>query len=271
MGDVMRILRRIGELPGWKRFGFEVAIILVGVGLALLANQWVSDATRAKETRQALNAVERDLIALLLISSERLAVEPCRVDQVETLAGRLRQSDGQWTGTIPESLNRDDSPMVLPMVLRSPIRNWPAGSWNALLASDIAIHMDRDVFVLLGVVFDLVRQIQTLQADALALRGRLSHLGVSGPLDAAERREAYAVLGELSAMEGLLSVLSGQMRSLLVAYRYQYPGRLGSLTDDPVGVTQAFIEAAIDIYGECVDSSEFQPVRDQIAALRATP
>ena len=263
------MLRRIGELPGWKRFGFEVAIILVGVGLALVANQWVGDASRAKETRQALNAVERDLITLLLISSERLAVEPCRVDQVEALADRLKESDGHWTGTIQESLNRDHGPMVLPMVLRSPIRNWPAGSWNALLASDIAIHMDRNVFVLLGVVFDLVAQIQALQAQALALRGRLSHLGMSGPIDAAQRRDAYAVLGELSAMEGLLSVLAAQMRSLLVAYEYQYSGRLGSLSDDPSSVIQAFIEAAIDIYGACVDSTEFKPIQDHISALTA--
>lgn len=38
----MRFFRQIGDLKGWKRFGFEVGIIVVGSGITLIAQDLIS-------------------------------------------------------------------------------------------------------------------------------------------------------------------------------------------------------------------------------------
>ena len=101
----MRFFRPIGDLKGWKRFGFEVAIIVIGLGITLIAQDLISNANRARATREAIDAVEVDLVQLYLHSSERLAVEPCRREQVRALADRIERSNGYWTAELPESIN----------------------------------------------------------------------------------------------------------------------------------------------------------------------
>ena len=54
----MRFFRRIGELKGWKRFGFEVGIIAIVLSITLIAQELIPNASRARETRQAVDAVE---------------------------------------------------------------------------------------------------------------------------------------------------------------------------------------------------------------------
>ena len=132
----MRFFRQIGDLNGWKRFGFEVAIIIVGLGITLIAQDLISNANRARATREAIDAVEVELVMLYLHSSERLAVEPCRREQIRALADRIERSNGYWTAEIPESINRNTEHMVLPRVLRSPRRPWSDATWRALLASE---------------------------------------------------------------------------------------------------------------------------------------
>lgn len=52
----MRFFRKIGDLTGWKRFGFEVAIIVFGLGITLIAQDLISNANRAKRARPSMRS-----------------------------------------------------------------------------------------------------------------------------------------------------------------------------------------------------------------------
>ena len=237
----MRFFRQIGDLKGWKRFGFEVAIIVVGLGLTLIAQDLISNANRARATREAIDAVEVELVMLYLHSSERLAVEPCRREQIRALGDRIERSNGYWTAEIPESINRNTEHMVLPRVLRSPRRPWSDATWRALLASDAAIDMDRQRFMQISAVFVATEGYRERQDAAFDLAGELSHLAISGPFDAAQRREAYAKLSRLASMEGIMTVHARQAREAIMAFDFQNERRFFRFTSSADGGIANFI------------------------------
>jgi hypothetical protein len=261
----MRFFRPIGDLKGWKRFGFEVAIIVIGLGITLIAQDLISNANRARATREAIDAVEVDLVMLYLHSSERLAVEPCRREQVRALADRLERSDGYWTAEIPESINRNAEQFVLPRVLRSPRRNWSDATWRALLVSDAAIEMDRQRFNQISAVFVSTEGYRRQDA-AFDLAGELSHLSISGPFDAAQRREAYATLSRLASMEGIMTVHARQAREAIMAFEFQNERRFFRFTSSTDGGIADFIANTVATYGACVDTTQFQPFIDDLNA-----
>ena len=262
----MRFFRPIGDLKGWKRFGFEVAIIVIGLGITLVAQDLIANANRARDTREAIDAVEVDLVMLYLHASERLAVEPCRREQFRTLADRLERSNGYWTAEIPESINRNVEHMVLPRVLRSPRRPWSDATWRSLLASDAAIDMDRQRFNQISAVFVATEGFRERQDAAFDLAGELSHLSISGPFDAAQRREAYAKLSRLATMEGIMTVHARQAREAIMAFDFQNERRFFRFTSSTDGDIADFITSTVATYGACVDTTQFQPFIDDLNA-----
>lgn len=262
----MRFFRQIGDLKGWKRFGFEVAIIVVGLGLTLIAQDLISNANRARATREAIDAVEVDMVTLYLHASERLAVEPCRREQFRALAERIERSNGYWTAEIPESINQNAEDMVLPRVLRSPRRPWSDATWRALLASDAAIDMDRRRFIQISAVFVATEGFRERQDAAFDLAGELSHLAISGPFDAAQRREAYAKLSRLASMEGIMTIHARQARAAIMAFDFQNKRRFVRFTSSRDGGIADFVANTVATYGACVDTTQFQPFIDDLNA-----
>jgi hypothetical protein len=262
----MRFFRKIGGLTGWKRFGFEVAIIVVGLGFTLIAQELITNANRARETREAIDAVEVDLVMLYLHSSERLAVEPCRREQFRLLADRIERSNGYWIAEIPESINRNAEHMVLPRVLRSPRRPWSDATWRSLLASDAAIDMDRQRFIQISAFFVATEGYRERQDAAFDLAGELSHLAISGPLDAAQRRDSYAKLSRLAAMEGIMTVHARQAREAIMAFDFQNERRFFRFTSSTDGDIADFVANTVATYGACVDTMQFQPFIDDLNA-----
>lgn len=261
----MRFFRAIGDLKGWKRFGFEVGIIVIGLGITLIAQDLISNANRARATREAIDAVEVDLVMLYLHSSERLAIEPCRREQVRALAERIQSSNGFWTAETPESINRRADTMVLPRVLRTPHRPWSDATWRALLASDAAINMDRQRFTHISAIFSSAQMLRDRQVAAFDLSGEISHLSMSGPLDATQRRDVYATLNRLASMEGIMTVHARQVHQALTEIEFDNEQRFIRFTSGDVDLAD-FIASDVEIYGACVDTTQFQPFIDDLNA-----
>lgn len=261
----MRFFRQIGDLKGWKRFGFEVAIIVIGLSITLIAQELITNANRARATREAIDAMEVDLVMLYFFSSERLAIEPCRREQVRALADRIQNSNGFWTADIPESINLNADTMVLPRVLRTPHRPWSDATWRALLASDAAINMDRQRFTHLSSVFASAQMFRDRQVAAFDLSGELSHLTISGPFDATQRRDTYAAFSRLASMEGIMTVHARQVREALTQIEFNNEQRFVRFTSGEVDLAE-FIAKDVEIYGACVDTTQFQPFIDDLNA-----
>lgn len=262
----MRFFRQIGELKGWKRFGFEVAIIVIGLSITLIAQELITSATRARATLQATNAVDAELMASYAYASERMAIEPCRREQIRDLAERLRNANGVWTADVPEGINLSSGEMVLPRVVRTPVRPWSDAAWQALLDSDAAIELDRQRFADLSIVYRSIQLFRDKQDEALRLGGELSHLAISGPLDAAQRRDAYAVLGRLAVIEGMMTIHAMQVREALQGIGFENERRFYRFEPGGDFDLAALIRSDIETYGACVDTTQYQPFIDELNA-----
>ncbi len=116
-------------LHGWREFLGEVAIIVLGVLIALGAEQMVENWHWREQVRDGREALREDFVVILINASEREAEDKCIRGRLAYLRTLL---DGH-SGNLP-ALGHVGSP---------PARPWYPASWDSLVASDVSAHMNR--------------------------------------------------------------------------------------------------------------------------------
>lgn len=267
----MRFTRRLGSLTGWKTFAFEVMIVVVGVIIAIYANNLAANSVRKHEMRQTMRAVETDLLNFLLLMTERTSLEPCRLEQESALLAKLQEEGDHWEGYTQSELNEGNTLTVLPMVLRMPLRVMTSSGWQAATENDSAVYLDRDLYNSLNYVFETVDFLLARRDEIWRLKGRLSQLAIGGPISPEQRRDAIALLGEISALEGAYYINGLQMRNLIVSqidFRTDAAARfLGESPEEFANLLKQTVETVRSVYGACVAPTEYQPAVDLFERL----
>lgn len=191
-------------LHGWREFAGEVGIIVLGVLIALGAEQAVERwhwNEQAGDAREALRAEVQD--DDLPQAYARLAMAPC-------LDGRLRDLQLALDAHIDRA-----SVVRLARGYSPPSRTWDAEAWNAVVATGVLAHGGSQKLVRWSLPYRMVivlgpRNI-TEHNDLIDLR---SISDAPGQLTAAERDRAVVALEHLRADES--QMMSGS-RVLLAA------------------------------------------------------
>ena len=268
----MRFFRRMaGSGAGWKTFFFEVIIVVVGVIIALLANHFVTQLNRRADMLEMMRGVELDLLTIVQVASERLATEPCRLEQERHLLALLQRDDPFWQPEVSAALNTGLDSQAVPSVLRMPIRNWPETAWRAAASSDSVFALDRVQVTGLNDVFEIAADVNFTMDELREKKAQLSHLAIEGEISAAQRRDAIALLADISTLESLLVVnVTDAREAILNYYDFQTDAMLTEL-DFSVQVAEAslaeLIETGRSIYGDCVQASEYAPLVDLTEGL----
>ena len=268
----MRFLRRLsGTRTGWKTFLFEVAIVVFGVIIALLANQVVTQINRRADMLETMRIVEADLLIIVQYASERLAAEPCRLEQERQLLTLLQRDDPYWEPEISASLNMGFDSQAVPSVLRMPIRGWPETAWQAATSSDSVFALDRLQVSILNDLFESATSVNSTMDELREKKALLSHLAIAGEISPTQRREAIALLADISTLDSLLVVnITGVREVILNYYDFQTDAMLTEF-DLSVEVAEAslaeMIETGRSIYGACVQASEYAPFVDLTEGL----
>jgi hypothetical protein len=117
-------------LHGWREFAGEVGIIVVGVLIALAAEQVVEDWSWKNRVHQAEASMEKEIADDDGPQAyERLAMRPCiarELDQAEQALIAERDSG---------------SPFVPQPLTAPPFRTWDENSWLAAVSSQATSHM----------------------------------------------------------------------------------------------------------------------------------
>ena len=268
----MRFLRRLtGTRAGWKTFIFEVTIVVFGVLIALLANHVVTQLNRRADMLEMMRGVESDLLAIVQIASERLATEPCRLEQERHLLALLQRDDPFWEPEVSAALNTGFDSQAVPSVLRMPIRTWPETAWRAAASSDSVFALDRVQVTGLNDVFETAAHVNSTMDELREKKAQLSHLAIGGEISAAQRRDAIALLADISTLESLLVVnMTGARVGILNYYDFQTDAMLteNDYTAEEVEAALAeMIGTGRSIYGECVQASEYEPLVDLLEKL----
>ena len=130
-------------LHGWREFIGEVAIIVLGVLIALSAEQGIENWHWSQQLASGREALRLDYQTIVANAKEREAEDQCIRARLLFLRNIL-----------------DSHPDALPAlghVGSPPARSWYPTSWDSLVASEVSAHMKREDLIAFGSIAQQAR------------------------------------------------------------------------------------------------------------------
>jgi hypothetical protein len=194
-------------LQGWRQLAAEVGIIVVGVLIALGAQQVVENLHWRGEVREADGRMREDTITSLNNASERFAIDPCLKTRLAELRDSLLLDRPIWPGSRASFAN-DVYKSGFPSVYRTPNRPWLQESWNTALNGEVLNHFKPDRVRQFAFIFDDVALLEQTQADEVATSSDLGDLAFAGRMSAQERRTNLKLVARLDALDARMLFLA---------------------------------------------------------------
>jgi hypothetical protein len=163
-------------LHGWREFIGEVAIIVIGVLIALGLEQVVEHLREGKLSREAQETIRAEIGSDLGQLANRMRTEPCIKRKLDELAGFIDRASGSQAGEIPHWIGR-------PQVWQMDATRWDAASQSgraSLLSGEDQAHFS-DIYGSLKAVQESENAEQVLWAQLRSLeeQARLSETAAS--------------------------------------------------------------------------------------------
>jgi len=187
-------------LHGWREFAGEVGIIVVGVLIALGAEQLVSDWQWRRDVRDADRRMSEELSFDVALAYDRFAIDPCLRPRLAELRDQLTSDGPTWPGSRVKLAN-DLFKSGFPPVYRTPGRPWAEASWQNAQTSEVIGHFRVDRAQQLGGLFDTVASLKQAQSEEEHMSESLGDLAFAGPISSAERRAALKTVASLDALD----------------------------------------------------------------------
>ena len=196
-------------IHGWRTFAGEVGIIVLGVLIALGAQQVASNLQDRSVAREALRDVTDELNDGLASVALRHFAEPC----VDRRLAELRTIFAQWA--------RSGSFVTPQWVAQSPIVEVNFPRYEAALSAGRIALLPGETQYRIGAVVEGLRRFDRLQRDERLVWGRLRLLQ-SGPamLGSGDRTMLLGELQDASAMNYEAKVATQQVLPLARQYGY---------------------------------------------------
>ena len=231
-------------LHGWREFAGEVGIIVVGVLIALGAEQMVQNLHWRAEVRETDQRVQKDVVANLTNAEERFAIDPCLRPRLTELRDALLIDRPIWPGSQARFAN-DVYKSEFPSVYRTPVRPWIETSWHTAQNGETLSHFDPDRVQQLAPLFDDADALREMQAEEVSASEDLGDLAFPGSITAAERRSHLKTVAKLDALDS---------RILYLAQLLRVDARNAGIAPDPNSVREA-VKQQRAYRGACVKST----------------
>lgn len=234
-------LMRLTPPHGWNAVAWELAIVTLGVFVALGAEQVVSNWHWQGEVRDSDRRISNELGDNLANAYERLAINNCLEPRLAELRDELIKGEPLWTGNRAGFANDIYHP-VFPPVYRTPNRPWPKDAWETALNGEILAHFRPERVAQFAALFDEVSSLQRSQSEELDLAASLGDLAFTGPITASERRANLKLVAKAAALNARIVFQSRRM--------LKDAARVG-LSPDP-GILKENLAEQRRYRGECV-------------------
>jgi hypothetical protein len=241
-----RLTQHVNE-QNWFALVLDFVIVVIGVGLALMAEQWISDGQKRADLIEAQDNLEMDLLANYFNAKERIALSDCRESSLRELGERLLKPGEKW-----EPIHRTDSDrnggLAFAAVLRSPSRVWGSRIWEAELGRGTFNTLDAERRYLLNRVFVQGSETGELQDRIQAAQARLKALSQVTELSRADRLRYFEIVAEIDQDSFDIELRSGQIVTAIETIGFEYDEE--ELTEIREMVTEQNTGATA-VYGEC--------------------
>lgn len=191
-------------LHGWRQFAGEVGVIVLGVLVALGAQQIAEDWSWRNRARQATDVLREEVQGHFKESAEVVMAQPCIDQQLSTLEEQLDRSERQLA---PRYFEEGFGSFVL----RAPSRPWSDNKWRTINDEGVASHLAKDLRDNLG---DHYGQVAIMREDNRAadqLQWRLSVLAEPVAMDAGARSRVSEEIAEARGRYRYMSLVGNQI------------------------------------------------------------
>ena len=194
-------------LHGWREFAGEVGVIVLGVLLALGAQQLVSDWQWRRDVRDSDERMRTELSFDLALAYERYAIDPCLRPRLAELRDELMRNDPTWPGSRAR-FAKDFYKSEFPSVYRTPNRGWSQATWLTALDGGVIGHFKPDRVEQLSASFADVAILDRIQTEEADESETLGDLAFAGPITPAERRANLKRVAKLDALDARMLAIS---------------------------------------------------------------
>ena len=187
-------------LHGWREFAGEVGIIVIGVLIALGAEQVVEDWRWRTHVAEAKEDLASELYQALYASRERATGQNCFDRKLDRLGALIEQPQRR---RLPGDVEI------------APIRAWSTSAWDSAIASEAVTHMKPDDRTQYARVYSLIRTTRDLNLDEFKTASQLDMLQRDGSLNEQSKDRLLAAVAELRGYNRLLGLIGGQLSTHL--------------------------------------------------------
>jgi hypothetical protein len=179
--------RRFSPSMGWTAFWSEILIVVLGVVIALAANEAMQEWSWRGKVGDGKARLLDETANVFEWSAEQYATQPCIQAQLDRLTRRLLESGDvlEPAPTYSESSSEHSSRFVV----RLPYRPWHMPTWESLVADGTATRFSSQAQAYYSSLATLTDVNRDLRIESNQSTGRLLALSHPVPLDASARRE----------------------------------------------------------------------------------
>lgn len=203
-------LIRLNPPNGWNAVAWELTIVVVGVLIALGAQQAVEERRWRDEVRLTEDALTIEIAESVLHASERQMVNRCLSDRLTRLISKVSSNEGAWSGDpLPLPPAASSVKITTPMAYRTPNRPWNDDVWVATQNGGVFNHMPRERVAAFAKVYARMKGLRKVNEFEHQVFPELLYLSFDTRLDDAARQRALATLGKLDWLNGTI-LLDGE-------------------------------------------------------------
>lgn len=202
---------RFSPSMGWRAFLSEIVIVVLGVVIALAANEAVDEWNWRNKVKEAEARLQYDITWAFLWEAEKYVSVPCVDAQLAALSRNVLESGDTLKPQPIVTSNR-----TVQAVVRLPNRPYRFPTWDALVADGTATHFTSQRQVFLSGVSNNQALSRESMAEMRRLRGRLMVMREPLPLDPAVRADLLTSINELRSIITVES-LNAQQRMRRIA------------------------------------------------------
>lgn len=196
---------------GWRAFWSEIVIVVLGVAIALAANEAVEKWNWRNNVEDGEARLQVDVHWAFLWAAEKYASQPC-VDAQLAALGRTVLDSGTTLAPVPLITNA----LGMQYVVRMPNRPYRFPVWDALLADGTASHFPPQRQAFMGRISDDMLNSSRSEAEIRSLMGRLLVMRDPITLDPAVRASLLTDINQLRSLNAI-EALNAQQRMRRIA------------------------------------------------------
>ena len=203
-------LMRLKPPNGWSAVGWELAIVTLGVLMALAAQQAVEAVNQRREAAETRTALTNEIIETLAILELRRTAQPC----IDRRLGEVRAIVNEWART-----GKFKTPRWISQATWFAVNT---ARFNAAQSAGRLTLLPSEEQYRLGLIVGSLQSFQDIQSDEIETWGTLRMLQ-SGPdaLSESDRATIRLALQKASTLNYLAKIRVGQTLQQAANYNWQ--------------------------------------------------